>query len=173
VEKKTRKVLKWTGIGAGMVVLIPVLFAALIATVMSLPSIFSTNPPMPEITYGEFPFRIVYEIDGAEMVVEDVLIAEFAGTRYAGSRVRARQWSGRLQNMELYNIDGFIRVPLYEVSATIDVTATLPIAGHLMGSSPPLDGREIPVINFPRYFDEDRFRLISFEMAPPIENTFR
>lgn len=34
------------------------------------------NPPMPEITYGEFPFEIVYSVDGEVFQKSDVIICE-------------------------------------------------------------------------------------------------
>jgi len=56
-------------------------------------------PPTPEITYGEFPFRIEYEIDGERFVFEDVLIAEFisssGGDLMSGAK---RIWHTRLDS---------------------------------------------------------------------------
>ena len=37
------------------------------------------DPPRPEITYSEFPFRIEYEINGELVVIEDAVICEFDG----------------------------------------------------------------------------------------------
>ena len=34
----------------------------------------SPNPPAPEITYGEFPFRLEYRIEDEVYVVEDVIV---------------------------------------------------------------------------------------------------
>ena len=36
-------------------------------------------PPLPEITYGEFPFRLEYELNEKLHVIEDTLIVEFDG----------------------------------------------------------------------------------------------
>ncbi len=38
-----------------------------------------SKPPEPEITYGEFPFKLVYEIDGERITVEDTYIIEYKG----------------------------------------------------------------------------------------------
>lgn len=35
---------------------------------------FGSNPPKPEITYGEFPISITYEIDGQTKVIDDTVI---------------------------------------------------------------------------------------------------
>ena len=34
---------------------------------------------VPEITYGEFPFKLVYEIEGKEFTIEDTLICKYNG----------------------------------------------------------------------------------------------
>jgi|GEM_PF-1638453 len=59
----------------------------------------------PEITSGEFPFRVVYELEGETHVMEDVLICEFAGHEQGTGR---RRWSWRLYyDYEATPVDGF------------------------------------------------------------------
>ena len=57
------------------------------------------RPPSTKNTYGEFPFRIVYEIAGEQVEIEDVLICEFAGRGYA-TKGKALIWNERLENDE-------------------------------------------------------------------------
>jgi len=58
-------------------------------------------PPVPEITYGEFPFRLEYEIDGERFVIEDTLIAEFDRSIAGNATMRARRiWNTRLESGE-------------------------------------------------------------------------
>ena len=40
---------------------------------------FNSNPPAPEITYGEFPIKVTCEINGEIKVIEDTVICEFDG----------------------------------------------------------------------------------------------
>lgn len=35
--------------------------------------------PEPEVTYGRFPFKLVYEVDGERITVEDTYIIEYKG----------------------------------------------------------------------------------------------
>ena len=49
------------------------------------------KPAIPEITYGEFPFELVYEIDGETVTVKDVYICEF------NSFGLNRRWEGHIQ----------------------------------------------------------------------------
>ena len=59
----------------------------------------------PEITSGEFPFRVVYELEGTTHVMEDVLICEFAGHEQGTGR---RRWRWRLRyDVEATPVDGF------------------------------------------------------------------
>jgi len=52
------------------------------------------NPPAPEITHGEFPFRLEYMMGGEKFVVEDVFIAEFDGFGWNAGEWRYRRWRG-------------------------------------------------------------------------------
>jgi len=60
-------------------------------------SLFSPRTSAPEITYGEFPFRIEYELNGQVYIIEDIVIAEFAGFVFSsGSMARERRWTTSL-----------------------------------------------------------------------------
>ncbi|QHI73490.1 immunoglobulin-like domain-containing protein [Aminipila terrae] len=37
-------------------------------------------PPTPKITHGEFPFHLVYEIDGKQYTIDDTIICDYVGT---------------------------------------------------------------------------------------------
>ena len=50
--------------------------------------------PAPTIKYGEFPFRLVYSIDGEIFVVEDIYVAEFEGFGWNVAHGHYRMWNG-------------------------------------------------------------------------------
>lgn len=54
------------------------------------------DPPKPEITYGVFPFRLEYEIDGEIVVVEDTLICEYDGVGWNEGVGKHRKWKESL-----------------------------------------------------------------------------
>jgi len=54
------------------------------------------NPPKPGITYSEFPFRLVYEINGERKVIEDTLICEYDGIGMDEGRGKYRKWKEHL-----------------------------------------------------------------------------
>jgi len=74
-------------------ILLPVLVVAVPFTSMSLSMCSRPDPPMPEITRAEFPFILVYTVDGEERVYEDVMTCEFAGVGNDTSRKdKYRKW---------------------------------------------------------------------------------
>lgn len=50
------------------------------------------NSPSPTTKYGEFPFRLEYEIDGKRMVIQDTLICEYDGVGADEGRGKYRKW---------------------------------------------------------------------------------
>lgn len=48
--------------------------------------------PKPEITYGEFPFKLTYELDGEIKTIEDTIICEFDGFEVVGEAGKYRKW---------------------------------------------------------------------------------
>jgi hypothetical protein len=73
-------VLPWLILGAGSVFLPAVL----------------PNPPKPQITYREFPFTLVYEVNGERKVINDTLICEFDGFKGGVFLDKYREWKGTL-----------------------------------------------------------------------------
>ena len=74
-----------------------ILYFTLPWTLISLFGVLSPTPPKPKNTYGEFPFRLVYEVDGEQFTVDDVLICEFTGRGgYDGSGNKILSWDMRL-----------------------------------------------------------------------------
>ena len=54
--------------------------------------------PKPEITYGEFPFTLKYELDGEIKVLEDTIICEFDGFKVIGEAGKFRQWKTKIKS---------------------------------------------------------------------------
>lgn len=48
--------------------------------------------PKPEVTHGEFPFQLTYEINGETKVIEDTVICEFDGFEVIGEAGKYRKW---------------------------------------------------------------------------------
>lgn len=65
-------------------------------------SIFIKSPELPKIKYGEFPFSIIYEVNGDVKIYEDVIICEYAGIKSYGTAGKYRQWTKRLKSGKEY-----------------------------------------------------------------------
>ena len=55
-------------------------------------------PPLPVIRYGEFPFTLVYELNGEERVVEDTLICEYDRWDWSAGSGSYVRWKSRLDS---------------------------------------------------------------------------
>ena len=65
----------------------------------------SPAPPKPEIKYGEFNFKLVYEISGEVRTIDDTIVCEFDGFNIDEGRGKTRRWKEHFkneQNNELY-----------------------------------------------------------------------
>ena len=71
------------------------------------------TPPKPEVTYGEFPFTLIYEIDGERVEVKDTLVVEYLGVGANEGRGKYNEWNRYLKSK--YS-SGYMRnsVVLYE-----------------------------------------------------------
>jgi len=156
-------------------------------------------PLEPEITYGEFPFRFEYEIDGERFVIEDTIIAEFErSVRGDMTTQAARRWQTTLMNNEGDNDplggSGF----LLREKEDITIIFNPGFATYFMGdidagirgrsennndvrSGPNITVRNpnfTPILTTIRVEDahellaEHGIILISWEYTPPVENSF-
>lgn len=149
---------------------------------------FLPSPPKPEITHGEFPFRLVYEINGETKVVEDVLICEYDGFGANAARGKYRQWKS-------YLVSGNTRITLFK-SEEIEIFYTPNINHREAGAFYMGDTEIYSSINevFPNawrtsdfgkkqvnsyiipadeMWEKYKIKLISWKIDPPIQNTFK
>lgn len=91
--------------------------------------LFTSNPPKPEITYGEFPISIIYEVDGKIAAVEDTVVCEFDGFETLGEAGKYRKWKTYLKS-------GNVRFALLRVEdadLTFEISAYYGISDYYMG----------------------------------------
>lgn len=90
-----------TGAVAGaicMIILIAALYIAFVFFAAFGGFTFLIPVPKPEITYGEFPFRLTYELNGEIKVIEDAIVCEFDGFKATGENGKYRQWKSYLKS---------------------------------------------------------------------------
>lgn len=89
-------------------------------------SIFEVGESPPEIKYGEFPFKLVYEVDGERKEIEDTLICEFDGFDWNEANGRYRKWKRRLAS-------GNNEILLFNVNSTVNIYFDPGPAKYFMG----------------------------------------
>ena len=181
-----------------------IVFAALLTIVLVLGIIFwfafgggtyFTRTPAPTITYGEFPFRLTYEVDGEIKVVEDTVICEFDGFKVVGESGKYRQWKERLKsgNVEITLLDIRESGEINEIGQTmLELYFFYGTAAYYMGDMDNPYARDAQTFEWVDYiyqnaegkigysgykadeaYEKYKIRLISWDASPPIENTFK
>ena len=156
------------------------IFTAILICLVSLPFIASTLIG-PKIKYGEFPFRLEYEIRGQVVVVEDTIICKTDGINF-DFLTPFRKWKNYLASGKE------LQTKFREVSLLIDdinkIGVTLDSAGYYMGLREEKYAKDGPVfdiflfyseysrmpISTEKLWNEYGIRIISFEPSPPLKN---
>ncbi|WP_312029500.1 hypothetical protein [Paenibacillus sedimenti] len=183
---------------------VPLLLVIAIVTYLAWPWLLifigihsEPNPPRPEITYGEFPFRLEYVINGERKVIQDTLICEFDGFGADEANGKYRKWNDRLASGNSF------RQPLLEVNGKAEISYYPGIARYFMGDLGhneefqqtiadsivierggriikkdgrvfENDGRTVSTqfSNASEFLDKYHIKLISWDSTQPIKNTF-
>jgi hypothetical protein len=153
------------------------------------------NPPRPENEYGEFPFRLTYELNGEIIVIEDVVICEFDGFELLGEAGKYRKWKVYLKSgknritlldlreinesdqwgnkiLEFYFDCGNAEYYMNDFSSNSshgpnDGVRSIDYIGKR-------DGKEIgSAIPIEDAFEKYGLKILSVERTPPIQNTFK
>ena len=88
--------LKLSGIILGVIVAGIILVVGFVAApwlTIYIGGYLSPAPPAPETNYGEFPFKLVYEIDSEITTVEDTLVIEYKGVGWNEGLGKYNKWS--------------------------------------------------------------------------------
>jgi hypothetical protein len=148
-------------------------------------NLFTPSPPRPEITYGEFPFRIEYEIHGERIVVEDTIICKFDGFTSVScdSSTRYRDWKASFASgrKTLYH-DGAD----YLVDDANQIYFDMGSAKYYLGKKDeyfsfhaykitisPWGSQQPATIEIDELYDTYGIKVISYELPEPIVNTFK
>lgn len=163
-----------------------------IIAIWLLPLLQIERLPRPAIRHGEFPFRLVYELNGEEVIIEDTIIARFDGVVWNIGH-RSRRWRGYLAGESVVHVSR----PLYlQLDAVNSIYFRLGTPAHYMGDRNPLESsilfpgppelanpfhrvEQIKTSGWsPRFTEEELLenygiRIISWDPSPPIRNRFR
>jgi hypothetical protein len=139
------------------------------------------NPPLPKITYGEFPFRLEYELDGERKVIEDTVICEFDGFGSNEGSGKYRKWKNRLASG-----DTEARITLLQISDTKKIVYYAGSADYYMGDQVThyLNNFSFPnaviyegsggtrLVREEQLLNDYHIKLISWDYTQPILNSF-
>ena len=151
--------------------------------------LLTSGSSKPAIQYAEFPFKLEYKINGELMVGDDILICKYDGVIFTEA--------GKLGTWKRYFASGNEEIVLLQ---TDDIKITYPIsvpANYFMGDNDVLKEPFEDMFSFPNaslfewrplgelkwqyrggiladeLLEKYGIELISWEIAPPIENTFK
>lgn len=161
-------------------------FISTLIMVFILASVFVScgdSVPEPEIKSGEFDFSVTYEWNGAEKTVSGVYVCEYSGLSWALDGGYSRDWTGYIKDEntkepfeigtteegdKIELIFGFY--PEYFMDDYVEGDQVVP-APYI--SVTLADGEDVSVM-----YDADEVeeycgaRIVSYEYAEPIENSF-
>jgi hypothetical protein len=164
------------------VICLPIVLLGVGLTFEWLVNLVTPHPPRPEITYGEFPFRVEYEINGELVVVEDTIICKFDGFSSLSCDIdtKYREWKASFASG---------RKTLFKQSADLlvddanHIYFALGSAAYYMGEWNfnsillvyQLRGNGKMDVKIPpdELFNTYNIRVISYEFSPPIVNSFK
>ena len=153
--------------------------------------LFTSNPQKPEITYGEFPISITYEVDGEVFVIEDTEICEFDGFELRGEAGKYRKWKSRLKSGNT----SLTLLRIEEENLIVEIGTSGGLPEYYMGDFQYGQSRE----DYERVMADDRYlgyvqwensiqtgssitkeevwekyklKILDVQFSPPIENTF-
>lgn len=170
-------------------------YLALPWVIIGLGMHFGPNPPVPEITYGEFPFQLEYEIEGERKIIEDIIICEFDGFEQRGEAGRYRKWkttfkSGKERIVLLNTRD--LNITDEWGKKILEFNFYFGNAEYYMGDSLANNHKSAQDFNWVEYlyqtadgiiggsalkaeeaYEKYKIRLIRWEASSPIQNTFK
>ncbi len=161
----------------------------IIVTLMSIAWIFlylglkfSKTPLSPQQTNGEFPYKLVYELDGQTHIMEGKFICKYKGISMNEARGKYRVWTGFVEGTDEKS------VLLFE-NEEVKIYCYIGDAGYYMGDidysehSPnsPIKPRlfcrqknkdDLKTLSENDIFSKYKIKIIKWEFSKPIINSF-
>lgn len=165
-----------------IVLIVSAVFFALPWLMIALGTYVSPNPPKPEITYAEFPFEVVYEIDGEIVTVNDIYVCEYDGIGMNEGVGKYRKWKGYIKSSgkeELILLeDGDLKLacsvgyPEYYMGdpSKLNPEEYTPYMYYIKSNS--FGGISSGVMDIEPILEQYRLKLISWKLSKPIQNSF-
>lgn len=129
----------------GAVIYISIIILSII--LLNLPMIIlhvgyslSEGPAKPKVKKGEFPFKLVYEMDGEVTTIEDTLVIKYKGIRYTAMDGKYIHWDYYYKNGSIDESDkGFFNQFTLYSEDDLSIRFELGPCGYYMGTEYNLD----------------------------------
>ena len=145
--------------------------------------LFTPNPPKPQVTYGEFPFEVVYEIDGEIITINDVYVCEYVGIGANAGYGKHRTWKGYIKSTGEENLilleDGSLKLacslggPKYYMSDPSMPTQEYAPKIFYIISPDEFGGTSSGVMDIEPILEQYKITLVSWKLSEPIPNSFK
>ena len=187
--------MNWKILNMGIGTILTVLLIGMLLVACSDGGSLYPNPPDPKIKYGEFPFRLTYELNGDTKIIEDTVICEFYGFETWGEAGKYRKWKTHLKS-------GNERITLLDLRPSDEINEfgqkmlelyfSFGTAEYYMDDELGSKKRAGEISNWVDYMyqstdgtigysgykvnvarEKYKIKLISWEPSPPITNSFK
>lgn len=172
-----------------VILLVLLLLIIIFLSLLFLPSVliyvvnlFEKSPEKPAITYGEFPFRLEYEINGRREFMEDTLIIEYKGVGIDAGRGKFRRWEDRLASgneritlfksdlIEIYYPHGGSKYYMGDLEEYVSFNPAFPNAAYMTIEK---NITQSGIITEDDLMEQYGIQLMSWDIADPIVNSFK
>lgn len=169
-------------IGLFLLPLFAIVVSALPWTLIALFMWLSPNPPQPEITYGEFPFEVVYEAGNEVITVQDTYVCEYEGVDMNEGVGKYRVWKGYVKSTEesavildqkddkiMYFTVGTPEYYMddldeYKITSDFPDICVVDLSGK---------GQMINYFSIEEAYEKLNIKVLSWKFSKPIENTYK
>ena len=153
-------------------------------------NIIIANPGKPEVTYGEFPIKITYEVNGEVKVIEDTVICEFDGFELREGSGKYRKWKSSLKSGN----SSLAFLPVEQDGLTVEVGIFRGFPNYYMGDFEQSkeeyessmaddryrgyflwekDGQTGYPITEEEVWEKYKLKILDVQYSSPIENSFK
>jgi hypothetical protein len=175
------------GICLSGILILSALVSGCVFTAVQLHTLNLPDPPEPAIKSGAFPFRLVYELNGEQIVIEDTIVCEYSGVEVIGVGKKSRTWKANfLSTGEEVTYMGVELMRNAETAVYMSVGGPDYYMGEWEGTdyeqkedfettfrTDPVEGYVEIIFTEQALFDEYNIKIVEWTHAPPIENSFQ
>lgn len=165
-----------------IILIIGLAFAIIPWTTLYIGLWIGETPPKPMYKYGEFPFELIYELDGEIKTIKDTIVCNYKGIGISEANGKYRKWTQTLKSGEdkilLLKASDILEIyfdpgPAWFYMGDGDLStfkSDFPNAKYLEKYEGGITKKG--VITAEKLWEQYKLKLISWKVVPPIKNYF-